>query len=102
MMVVTASPALTCRATVPPHPRSSSSGWAAMTSTRLAIRPRRDGGRLDRDVECRRGVAALGPLDGPREQVAEQALAPPQDHDALRRRAEEPEPARRGVGEPLE
>src|SRR5882762_4188266 len=35
MIDVTQSPALTWRATVPPQPSSSSSGWAAMTRTRL-------------------------------------------------------------------
>src|ERR1700736_936091 len=35
MTDVTQSPALTWRATVPPQPSSSSSGWAAMTSTRF-------------------------------------------------------------------
>src|ERR1700682_627565 len=35
MTDVTLSPARTWRATVPPHPSSSSSGWAAMTRTRL-------------------------------------------------------------------
>src|SRR5437762_5578793 len=38
MAVCTSSPARTCSATVPPHPRTSSSGWAAITRTRLGER----------------------------------------------------------------
>src|ERR1043165_4704383 len=36
---VTSSPSRAWSAAVPPQPRSSSSGWAAITSTRLAIGP---------------------------------------------------------------
>src|SRR5207302_2496887 len=38
MAVCTSSPARTCSATVPPHPSTSSSGWAAITRTRLGER----------------------------------------------------------------
>src|SRR5689334_2937045 len=38
MAVWTSSPARTCSATVPPHPSTSSSGWAAITRTRLGER----------------------------------------------------------------
>src|SRR2546421_8580729 len=44
MAVCTSSPARTCRATVPPHPSTSSSGWAAITRTRLGERVLIDGG----------------------------------------------------------
>src|SRR2546430_15769266 len=36
--VCTSSPARACSATVPPHPSTSSSGWAAITRTRLGER----------------------------------------------------------------
>src|SRR5256886_2559593 len=38
MAVCTSSPARVCSATVPPHPNTSSSGWAAITRTRLGER----------------------------------------------------------------
>src|SRR5919197_5686424 len=38
MAIHTASPARAWSATVPPHPNTSSSGWAAMTRTRLGER----------------------------------------------------------------
>src|SRR2546423_1123846 len=38
MAVCTSSPARACRARVPPHPSTSSSGWAAITRTRLTGR----------------------------------------------------------------
>src|SRR5207253_5870157 len=68
---LTVSPAFTCSATVPPHPRSSSSGWAAITSTRLGTRALlRRSEMAFRDHLVRRGVVAcLRPLDGPRKEV---------------------------------
>src|SRR5256885_16255757 len=38
MAVYTSSPARVCSATLPPHPNTSSSGWAAITRTRLGER----------------------------------------------------------------
>src|SRR5256885_14042696 len=44
MAVYTSSPARVCSATVPPHPSTSSSGWAAITRTRLGERVLIDAG----------------------------------------------------------
>src|SRR5712692_2255330 len=104
MTVVTVSPAFTCSATVPPHPKSSSSGCAAITSTRLGTRPLLRRWEIAfRDQLVRGGaVACLRPLDGPRKQVREETGAVGQAEGAAQPRRGEPRQRRtqpgRGAG----
>src|SRR5438270_11256830 len=65
MAVCTSSPARACSATVPPHPSTSSSGWAAITRTRLGERvlidvgPDPPGPQLVAQVPAPQGRAVL-------------------------------------------
>src|SRR3989442_14238355 len=102
MPVVTVSPAFTCSATVPPHPRSSSSGCAAITRTRLGTRALLRRSKMAfRDHLVRRGaVACLRPLDGPRKEVWKETgpVGEPEGVAQSRRGGPRPRPPRPGGG----
>src|SRR3989442_14400990 len=102
MPVVTVSPAFTCSATVPPHPRSSSSGCAAITRTRLGTRALLRRSKMAfRDHLVRRGaVACLRPLDGPRKEVRKETgpVGQPEGVAQSRRGGPPPRPPPPGGG----
>src|SRR6184192_46878 len=93
MTAVTRSPAFACRATVPPQPRISSSGWAAMTRMPLAIDDPHGWARLGSGPRLReRTVALARPLQRPWEKIAKQRLAPTACADARAQRLQQPQP----------